>query len=64
MANKQILSKQLATFLGTTQPETCRKCGVRTDFDELTSTLQLHHCLLCSRWYFVEFDDQEYIQTN
>lgn len=52
----------MPVFIGTDQPETCFKCGARTDFNELTSKLQLHHCSLCSHWYFVEFDDEEYIR--
>ncbi len=53
----------MSVFLGTDQPETCRKCSARTDFDELTSKLQLHRCFNCDNQYFVEFDEEEYIRT-
>ena len=59
MVSAQSLSDQLATFLGTDQPETCRKCGARTDFDELTINKQLHRCFNCDNQYFVEFEDDE-----
>ena len=44
-------------YLGTEQPETCRWCGSRTDFDVLPSGLQIHQCLNCAKRYFVEFDE-------
>ena len=47
----------LSIFGGTEQPETCRKCGMRTDFDEVTDKQQLHHCGCCGKQYLVEFDD-------
>ena len=43
-------------FLGTDQPETCRWCGNRTDFDELATDLQLHECPRCKSRYLVEFE--------
>lgn len=46
-------------FVGTDQPETCRWCGARTDFEELTATLQRHKCLRCQLQYFVEFAADE-----
>ncbi len=59
MVSAQSLSNQLATFLGTDQPETCRKCGARTDFDELTIYKQFHRCFNCDNQYFVEFEDEQ-----
>lgn len=44
------------TFLGTDQPETCRNCGARTDFDELADEKQLHQCITCGMQYLLEFD--------
>ena len=44
-------------LIGTEQPETCRECGARTEFDEVNSQLQLHQCCGCGNQYFVEFDD-------
>ncbi len=49
--------EELPVFYGTEQPETCRKCGARTDFDVLPNALQVHQCLNCARRYVVEFDD-------
>jgi hypothetical protein len=46
----------LPIYIGTDQPETCRKCGARTEFDEIGGGLQLHQCLNCSIQYVVEFD--------
>lgn len=44
-------------YLGTEQPETCRWCGARTDFDVLPSGQQVHQCLNCAKRYVVEFDE-------
>lgn len=48
---------ELPVFYGTEQPETCRKCGARTDFDVLPNGLQVHQCLNCAKRYVVEFDE-------
>ena len=48
---------ELQIFLAVEQPESCRKCGTRTDFDEVTDKQQLHHCGCCGKQYLVEFDD-------
>ena len=45
------------TYLGTDQPETCRLCGARTDFEELPNNQQLHQCLACKEQYVLEFDE-------
>ena len=50
-------SIDLPIFLGTEQPETCRECGARTEFDEVNKQQQLHQCCDCGKQYFVEFDD-------
>jgi hypothetical protein len=63
MVNTKSELNETITFLGTDQPETCRKCGARTDFLEFTREIQLHLCLLCSNRYFVEFDDDDYQRT-
>lgn len=44
-------------YLGTEQPETCRWCGARTDFNVLPSGLQVHTCLNCAKRYMVEFEE-------
>lgn len=44
-------------YLGTEQPETCRWCGARTDFDVLPDGLQVHQCLSCAKRYMVEFEE-------
>ncbi len=45
-----------AIYLGTEQPETCRWCGARTDFEVLANGLQAHTCLNCAKQYLVEDD--------
>jgi hypothetical protein len=50
--------KELPVFIGTDQPETCRKCGSRTDFDDIGDGLQLHRCMLCGNQYLVEFEQE------
>ena len=49
--------EDLPIFFGTEQPETCRKCGVRTEFDDVAGGLQVHQCLTCANRYVVEFDE-------
>lgn len=49
---------ELPVFDGTEQPETCRKCGARTDFDEIGGSQQLHQCLRCAKRYLVEFEEE------
>ena len=44
------------TFIGTEQPETCRACGVRTDFIDLSADRQLHECPSCEKVYYLEFE--------
>lgn len=48
----------LEVFEGTEQPETCRQCGSRTDFIEVTDKRQLHLCNndRCRAVYVVEWD--------
>lgn len=50
-------AKDLDIFLGTDQPETCRHCGVRTEFFEMKDNRQLHHCTSCDEVYIVENED-------
>jgi hypothetical protein len=49
-------SRDLPLFIGTDQPETCRKCAARTDFDEVEAGLQVHQCSRCANRYAVEFE--------
>ena len=44
-------------YFGTEQPEACRWCGERTDFDVLSIGLQVHQCLSCAKRYLVEVED-------
>lgn len=53
---KRVERRPLPVFLGTDQPETCRECGARTNFVELSHERQLHECLNCARFYIVEFE--------
>lgn len=43
-------------FIMTDQPETCRKCGTRTDFTTMKSGLQFHRCPNCLYTYILEDD--------
>ena len=45
-------------FIGHEQPETCGKCGARTDFIVLAKNLQVHECPNCEKVYFLEFDEE------
>lgn len=49
--------QELLTFFCSDQPETCRRCGARTDFDETESGLQLHNCHCCGNRYFVTLEE-------
>jgi len=51
------LKIDLPIFFGTEQPETCRQCGMRTEFEVLNEQTQLHQCLCCGIKYWVEFDE-------
>ncbi len=44
----------LDTFIMTDQPETCRQCGTRTDFETFDDGMQLHRCSNCLFTYFLE----------
>ena len=46
----------LPLFLGSEQPETCRNCGARTEFEAVNRQLQLHRCEECGKQYLVEFE--------
>lgn len=43
----------LETFEMTEQPETCRSCGARTRFRQVTDTKQFHQCPDCGNSYWV-----------
>jgi hypothetical protein len=42
MLADHISSRDLPILIGTDQPQTCRKCGARTDFEEVEAGLQVH----------------------
>ena len=44
----------LDIFIMSDQPETCRQCGCRTDFETLDFGPQLHRCSNCQFAYFLE----------
>ena len=46
----------LPLFLGSDQPETCRHCGARTEFDQLSEQKQLRQCTCCGSRYVLEFE--------
>lgn len=41
-------------YLMTDQPETCRLCGVRTNFEEQSDGMQIHSCPNCCYAYNLE----------
>jgi len=43
----------LETFVMTDQPETCRSCGARTRFRQVTDTKQFHQCTDCGKSYWL-----------
>lgn len=43
-------------YMSTDQPETCRECGTRTNFFNLTPILQSHQCPNCKYTYMLEFE--------
>lgn len=45
---------ELDIFIMTDQPETCRQCGTRTDFIDLSKDTQLHRCGNCQFTYWLE----------
>lgn len=50
--------EDVPVFIGHEQPETCAKCGARTDFVVITNNLQVHECPNCEKAYFLEFDKE------
>lgn len=44
----------LDIFIMTDQPETCRQCGTRTDFTDLSKGIQIHLCRNCQFTYLLE----------
>lgn len=57
MLADHISSCDLPIFIGIDQPETCRKCGTRTDFDEVEAGLQMRQCVRCANRYVVELEE-------
>lgn len=55
----------LDIFVMSDQPEQCRQCGCRTEFEDLDSVAQdlrnpqLHECPSCSYKYVLVEDDEE-----
>jgi len=43
-------------FIASEQPETCRECGTRTKFVELSQGFQFHRCPNCKYSYLLEFE--------
>lgn len=48
----------ISVFLGTEQPESCRACGMRTNFIVLGMLLQVHECPACAKVYYLEFGEE------
>ncbi|MFZ4441093.1 MAG: DNA cytosine methyltransferase, partial [Syntrophales bacterium] len=51
-------SDNLDIFLMTDQPETCRTCGVRTNWIDYRNSQQLHTCPSCNYIYLLEECDE------
>jgi len=51
-------TKDLDTFIATDQPETCRHCGTRTDFEQVLDR-QLHTCPTCGCIYWLVNGNEE-----
>jgi len=41
----------MTTFIMSDQPEVCRYCGARTEFEEIDDNTQLHECPNCNKKY-------------
>lgn len=54
----------LDIFYSTDQPETCRKCGARTEFEDLLSGRQRHECPKCKYVYLVEEEEDTETESN
>lgn len=50
------IASHLPIFFGTDQPETCRNCGGRTDFENVADQKQTHQCGHYGTQYLLEFD--------
>lgn len=66
----QSMQKDLEVFLGTDQPEQCRYCGARTDFEDLPLEEgqefpdQKHECPRCEKEYILEFDEDDWDEED
>ena len=49
---------ELDCYIGSDDPVTCPKCGLRTEFIEIANDKQQHKCK-CSYEFFVDFEDDE-----
>ena len=46
----------LNVFIAVNEPETCRNCGARTEFEEVSPQQQVHECGGCGIQYLLEFE--------
>jgi predicted Zn-ribbon and HTH transcriptional regulator len=51
------MNKELSIFLSSDQPETCRQCGCRTEFDVQEDKTELHKCPDCDFTYILEHEE-------
>lgn len=56
-----IMKRIIDFFEATDQPETCRKCGVRTEVEKIFKSYEIHVCPACKYRYnlWIEEDDME-----
>ena len=51
------MNKKLDIYIATDQPETCRRCGRRTDCPDINANPQRHTCPECGYTYLVEWEE-------
>lgn len=49
----------LDSFEATDQPETCRKCGVRTEVEKIFPSYEIHVCPACQYRYRLWIEEEE-----
>lgn len=60
LLNGLLRLSSMETFIfGTDDIVTCPKCGSRTDFLELSDTIQEHDCLSCKYEFVVEIEETD-----
>ena len=55
------MTEELDTYTSTDQPETCPKCGARTEAEDLAHGQGLFKCRACDYRYVVDYEDQKFL---